>query len=172
MITEEMRERVFEKTAGTSYYCEKELSFYNRSREGRGAWEVKHLRPRARGGRDHLNNLRAACWPCNLEKSTSPSRSQKQLTIGDRSVRASRRRWHSASQAVIPAVGLGVLTYFLAKDHYTRKEGVLEGSPEEAEVKRKSFLIAGLVGLGVIIGFVVLRELFRPSMAPGWEKRK
>jgi hypothetical protein len=49
---------------------------------------------------------------------------------------------------------------------------VLEGSPEEAEVKRKSFLIAGLVGLGVIIGFVVLRELFRPSMAPGWEKRK
>ena len=34
----------------------------------KGAWEVDHSLPRARGGADHLNNYYPACISCNRSK--------------------------------------------------------------------------------------------------------
>lgn len=38
-----------------------------------GAWEVDHSKPRAKGGTDHGNNLRAACITCNRSKQDMPT---------------------------------------------------------------------------------------------------
>jgi hypothetical protein len=61
---------VFEKSDGKCHHCGKQLAWANYGRrDARGGWEIDHSLPRARGGTDHLNNLVASCWTCNLDKS-------------------------------------------------------------------------------------------------------
>lgn len=67
-VSESLREAVFEVSNGECHYCRKKLTFANRT-EGRGAWEVEHLQSHSQGGQNNLRNLRAACVPCNREKS-------------------------------------------------------------------------------------------------------
>jgi 5-methylcytosine-specific restriction endonuclease McrA len=70
---------IFEKTGGRCHICRKSLMQRNYGSVGaRGAWEVEHSVPRAKGGSDHLNNLYPACIPCNRNKSTASSRSARQ----------------------------------------------------------------------------------------------
>lgn len=52
---------VFEKTGGFCWYCGVQL-------QPLGVWEVEHQTPRSRGGSDSLDNLVAACRPCNARK--------------------------------------------------------------------------------------------------------
>ena len=50
--------RIYDKTTGRCHICGKRLSLANYGLLGeRGAWEVEHSNPRAKGGRDHMNNL-------------------------------------------------------------------------------------------------------------------
>jgi 5-methylcytosine-specific restriction endonuclease McrA len=75
---EERRRDVFELTRGKCHLCYKQLSFNTYGIHGaRGAWHVDHSLPIARGGTNHLNNLRAACITCNLDKSTASSRTAR-----------------------------------------------------------------------------------------------
>jgi len=68
------------------HICGKKLAFTNYARADlRGAWEIEHSVPRAKGGTDHLNNLYPACISCNRDKAT----------VGSRSARA----WHSRHRA-------------------------------------------------------------------------
>jgi 5-methylcytosine-specific restriction endonuclease McrA len=61
--------RIFDRTSGYCHVCGKKLAFSNYGVAGaRGAWEVEHSVPRCEGGTDHLNNLYAACIPCNRQK--------------------------------------------------------------------------------------------------------
>lgn len=61
--------RIYDRTSGYCHICGKKLSFTNYGKFGRkGAWEVEHSTPRAKGGTGHLNNLYAACIRCNREK--------------------------------------------------------------------------------------------------------
>jgi len=61
--------RIYDKTTGYCHICGKKLSFSNYGLiDEKGAWEVEHSNPRAKGGQDHLNNLFAACIACNREK--------------------------------------------------------------------------------------------------------
>lgn len=66
---------IFDKTDGQCHLCHKILSFSNYAAHGkRGCWEIEHSIPKGKGGTDHLNNLFAACIPCNREKGTSHTR--------------------------------------------------------------------------------------------------
>lgn len=63
---------IYDKTNGYCHLCHKKLAFSNYGINGaKGAWHIDHSIPRAKGGSDHLNNLYAACIPCNLTKSDS-----------------------------------------------------------------------------------------------------
>lgn len=67
--TDEQLDRIFQRTRGRCHLCWKALTQTNYGRlKRRGAWEVDHSRPRARGGTDHRNNLFAACISCNRSK--------------------------------------------------------------------------------------------------------
>lgn len=67
---------IFDKTSGQCEYCTKLLAWSNYGLRGRrGAWEVDHSVPVSHGGTDHLNNLFAACIPCNREKRARTGRS-------------------------------------------------------------------------------------------------
>lgn len=74
----EKRERIFRKTNGRCHICRCQLSFNNYGKtDARGAWEVEHSVPRAKGGTDHLNNLYASCVTCNRSKGSSTTRSAR-----------------------------------------------------------------------------------------------
>lgn len=62
-------DRIFTTTAGRCHLCHRRLARKNYGADGqRGAWEVDHSLPRARGGSDHGNNLRPAHIACNRSK--------------------------------------------------------------------------------------------------------
>lgn len=68
---EKTRRRIFERTDGECHLCGKQMYFKNYGSLGaKGAWEVEHSNPQAKGGTDHLNNLYAAHIRCNREKGT------------------------------------------------------------------------------------------------------
>lgn len=63
--------KIYDKTDGHCHLCHKKLSFSNYGKSGgMGAWNIEHSLPKAKGGTDNLNNLYAACIPCNIEKGT------------------------------------------------------------------------------------------------------
>jgi len=69
--SEERLNAIYDKTDGYCHLCHKKLAFKNYGiRDARGAWHIEHSIPKAKGGTDHLNNLYAACIPCNEDKST------------------------------------------------------------------------------------------------------
>ena len=62
-------QKIFQKTDGNCHICHGKLSFTNYGNLGsRGAWNIEHSKPKAKGGSDHLNNLYAACISCNTDK--------------------------------------------------------------------------------------------------------
>jgi len=62
--------RIYDRTSGYCHICKRKMSFtnYGMARK-KGAWEVEHSVPRAKGGTDHGNNLFGAHITCNREKS-------------------------------------------------------------------------------------------------------
>ena len=70
--------KIFEKTDGQCHLCGKRLCWKNHGVVGaRGAWEVEHSRPRAKGGTNHLVNLFAAHVSCNRAKGSGSTRSAR-----------------------------------------------------------------------------------------------
>lgn len=70
------RRKVFEKSNGLCHLCHGPLAYSNYGNHGaRGAWEIDHSNPVARGGTDHLNNLYAAHTVCNRAKQARSSAS-------------------------------------------------------------------------------------------------
>lgn len=71
-------EVIYDRTSGYCHLCRKKLAFTNYGVLGaRGAWEVEHSVARANGGTDRLNNLYAACIPCNREKRDGSTRAAR-----------------------------------------------------------------------------------------------
>lgn len=69
---------IYDRTSGRCHICRKKLSFINYGiHDARASWHVEHSVPKALGGTDRLNNLYAACIDCNIEKSTSSTRSAR-----------------------------------------------------------------------------------------------
>lgn len=76
--TQAQLDRIYRCTSGRCHLCHKVLSRKNYGQQGeRGAWHVDHSVPRAKGGTDHLNNLKPACISCNLDKGTQTTRTAR-----------------------------------------------------------------------------------------------
>ena len=76
--SDEQLERTYDRTGGYCHLCHKKLSYKNYAQYGeRGAWEVEHSKPIARGGTSHGNNLFAACISCNRSKRAGSSRTAR-----------------------------------------------------------------------------------------------
>jgi 5-methylcytosine-specific restriction endonuclease McrA len=75
-LSDDELEYVFDRTSGYCHVCHGKLAFCNYASLGqRGAWEIEHSNPRARGGTDRLNNLYAAHIRCNRSKGARSTRS-------------------------------------------------------------------------------------------------
>jgi 5-methylcytosine-specific restriction endonuclease McrA len=63
---------IYDRTSGYCHICHKKLSFKNYGMFGeKGAWEVEHSVPKAKGGTNRMNNLYPACISCNRSKGDS-----------------------------------------------------------------------------------------------------
>lgn len=68
-------EKIFLRSSGYCHICHKKLQLNQYGQFGkRGAWEVEHSNPQAKGGTHRLNNLYPACIACNRAKGTKSSR--------------------------------------------------------------------------------------------------
>jgi 5-methylcytosine-specific restriction endonuclease McrA len=70
---------IYDKNRGHCWHCRKRLAFSNYvgftdDPHARGAWEVDHSVPLARGGTDYFRNLVPACVQCNRSKGDLTSR--------------------------------------------------------------------------------------------------
>jgi len=75
MASQERLREIYDRASGYCHICHKKLAFTNYGASGaRGAWEIEHSKPRAKGGTDHLNNLYPACISCNRSKGTKSNR--------------------------------------------------------------------------------------------------
>ena len=69
---------IYDRTNGRCHICGKKLSFVNYANpNGRGAWEIEHSNPRAKGGSDYRRNLYPACIVCNHEKGAASTRTAR-----------------------------------------------------------------------------------------------
>ncbi len=105
---------IYDRTSGYCHICHRKVYFNNYGVLGaRGAWEIEHSRPRARGGTHHLNNLYAACIPCNREK--SHRRSTRTVRAWNGRSRAplsvKKRREAKQQQALASAALCGLVGY-------------------------------------------------------------
>lgn len=76
--TLEQLDKIFNRTSGYCHLCHKQMVRSNYGLTGeRGAWQVEHSVPRAKGGTDNMNNLFAAHVACNLKKGTYSSRTAR-----------------------------------------------------------------------------------------------
>ena len=70
--------KIFDRTNGRCHITGIKLCFNNYGKWGRrGAWEVEHSIPRAKGGSDHGNNLYAASIKANRSKGTTTTRTAR-----------------------------------------------------------------------------------------------
>lgn len=70
--------RVFDSTGGCCHLCHRPVALRNYGTlKRRGAWEMDHSVPHARGGTDRLNNLKPAHVSCNRSKQARTTRSAR-----------------------------------------------------------------------------------------------
>lgn len=103
--------KIYDRTSGRCHICHKQLAFSNYGKANeRGAWEVEHSVPRARGGTDHLNNLYAACIKCNREKQAETTRSARSRNGKTRAPYSRKKHQKIRQQNRWIGAGLGALT--------------------------------------------------------------
>lgn len=95
---EKLRE-IYDRTTGYCHICHKKLAFKNYGSLGtRGAWEVEHSKPRAKGGSNYLKNLYPACISCNRSKGKKSNQSVR-AKHGIRRAPLSKERRKKAKRA-------------------------------------------------------------------------
>jgi 5-methylcytosine-specific restriction endonuclease McrA len=79
MIRDDARlDAIFRKTDGCCHICGAKLALSNYDNFGRkGAWEIEHSKPKAKGGTDHMNNLYPAHIACNRSKRHGSTRAAR-----------------------------------------------------------------------------------------------
>lgn len=92
-VSLEQLDAIFQRTTGYCHLCHKQLCRGNYGKHGRrGAWQIEHSVPQSKGGSDHLNNLFAACIPCNLLKSNRTTRTARRWAGKTRAPLSPERR--------------------------------------------------------------------------------
>ena len=115
LFAKDERRKIFDRTSGKCHICHENLAFINYATpDARGAWEVEHSNPKAKGGTDRLNNLYPACIACNRSKGTQSTRT---VRARNRKTRAplSREKREKAKRtnAISYGLGAGAITYML-----------------------------------------------------------
>ena len=67
--SEEKKRQVFRLSGGRCHVCNKAHTM----RSYGSKWDIDHLQPRSRNGRDSIYNLAVACIPCNRSKGNETS---------------------------------------------------------------------------------------------------
>lgn len=99
---------IYDRTSGYCHLCGKKLAFTNYNKPGqKGAWEVDHSNPKAKGGTDRLNNLYAACVSCNRDKSSSNTRTAREWYGQNRAPLSRQKRKKVRIQNALVAGVLG-----------------------------------------------------------------
>lgn len=104
----EQRRAIYDRTSGYCHICHKKLAFNNYGKNGtRGAWEVEHSKPKAKGGTDNLNNLYPACIACNRDKSTSTTRTARKYHGTKKAPLSVKNREQAKAKNVLAGAVLG-----------------------------------------------------------------
>jgi 5-methylcytosine-specific restriction endonuclease McrA len=99
---------IYRRTDGFCHLCHKKLALKHYARAGaRGAWEIEHSVPRARGGTDHGNNLYAACISCNRSKGKRSTRTARRHHGQTRAPYGRRRKAGVRLGNALAGAGLG-----------------------------------------------------------------
>jgi hypothetical protein len=107
--TKEDLRYIYDRTSGYCHLCQKKRALKNYAKSGaKGAWEVEHSQAQALGGTHRLNNLYAACIPCNRGKgvrSTRSARAGNGYTKAplSKAARSSAKGWNAVGGAVLCA---------------------------------------------------------------------
>lgn len=105
---------IYGRTDGRCHLCGKKIARKNYGLLGnRGAWEVDHSVPRAKGGTDHGNNLYAACMSCNRSKQAGSSRSARRRNGVRRAPLSKKRKDEIRSRNAVVGGGMGLVSLVL-----------------------------------------------------------
>jgi hypothetical protein len=108
--SDEQLSAIYDRTSGYCHLCHKKLSFNNYAAYGeRGAWEVEHSVPKARGGSDRTNNLYAACISCNRSKRARGTKSCRAENGRSCPPMDRPRRASAKTKNALAGAGLGML---------------------------------------------------------------
>jgi 5-methylcytosine-specific restriction endonuclease McrA len=107
--TDEQLEAIYDRTSGYCHLCSKKLAYSNYATAGsRGAWEVEHSVPKARGGTDRMNNLYAACIGCNRSKQACSTRTCRAQNGRNRAPLSRPARATARTENALAGAGLGL----------------------------------------------------------------
>jgi hypothetical protein len=100
---------IYDKTDGYCHLCHRKFAFKNYGiRNAKGGWHIEHSIARANGGTDHLNNLYAACIPCNEDKGIQHTRSVRNRNGVTRAphCRTKKQQIRESNSTVMGSIGL------------------------------------------------------------------
>ncbi len=115
-FSDEQLNWIYDRTNGKCHICGKQVFFVNYGNpNGKGAWEVEHSVPRAKGGSDYLRNLYPACIKCNRAKSTATTRTARAWHGRTRAPLSKEKREQSKQRNAMAGAGvLGLVGAILA----------------------------------------------------------
>ena len=120
---------IYDRTNGRCHICGRRVYFINYGNpKGKGAWEVEHSKPHAKGGTDYLRNLYPACIKCNREKSTATTRTA--------------RAWHGRTRAPLSK----------EKREQMKQQNALLGAGICGTI---GAIVASTTGFGLIVGVII-----------------
>lgn len=129
----EQLNQIYDRTSGYCHICHKKLAFKNYGILGaRGAWEVEHSNPRAKGGTNRLNNLFPACISCNRSKGASSTTSARAKNGKSRAPLSTEKRKSAKAENAIAGSVAGAALGSLAGP-----VGVLVGAVVGAHIGHK-----------------------------------
>lgn len=109
-FTDEELRFIYDRTSGKCHLCHSRRAYCNYGRVGaRGAWEVEHSNAQANGGTHRLNNLYAACVPCNRSKGARTTRSVRAANGNSRAPLSTRARQGAKGWNALGGGALGAL---------------------------------------------------------------
>lgn len=93
---------IYDRTSGYCHVCHKKVAYTNYGRIGsKGAWEVDHSVPLAKGGTHRRNNLYAACIGCNRAKGHRSTKTARYAVgTGKAPLSRPKRRLAKVKQAI------------------------------------------------------------------------
>ena len=110
-MNQERKIAIYNKTNGCCHICHKKLALKNHGKNNeKGAWHIEHSRARANGGTDHLNNLFAACIPCNLEKGVLHTRTARKRNGTTRAPHCKAKKEQIRNDNAVKGGAIGLLT--------------------------------------------------------------